>query len=1076
MTKKTPPDIEERKMIAEELDINFLVEAGAGSGKTSSLVNRMINLIKAGKYTAGEMAAITFTRKAAAELRDRFQDSLEAEFRKDHDTHISQRITTALLNLDQCYLGTIHSFCSRLLRERPVEAGLDPEFTEVEEVENRALMEQSWQRHLVEVKLYKPHLLENLRKIGVTLQSLQRGYYSLLNYPDLNLIYTRTEKPDLTPALESLKILLYKAKPSIPNPPLEDKHDELQLRILKALRHVQYFDLNNPATVANLLSVFARANHKITQKLWYDKSTKEFQSEFNALSTDVIIPTMERWQEYCHFHVMEFLLPGVESFTRVKEKESKLNFQDLLMKTSRMLRDYPEVRSYFQERYKCLLIDEFQDTDPIQSEVMFYLTGSDLHEKDWQNLIPRAGSLFVVGDPKQSIYRFRRADIDTYNLVKEVIGQNGGRVIHLTANFRSLKSLGEYCNAVFKDLLADHQNPYQALYQPMSAQRDDPTGVDFGVKLIEIPDHFKKKEEIIKEDSRRIASYIRNALDGQLPIFHNQPKDFLILLRYKDSMEAYARALEELNIPVIITGGSSLKSSVEAEELLQVLKLLADPANQLLLAAVLRGMFFGLSDDELYRFKQGGGTFNIFNPIPAGLEEDLLHTFTDAYSRLKAYYHYTRTLLPTVALEKILGHLGLLPFALTEPLGRSKGGLILQVLEHLRKAEAEGVTTFAGLVATFETLKEAGLEDELDLSFDGQNAVRLMNLHKAKGLEAPVVFLAHPFKNVRFDPDLHVSRVGNHPGGYFAFMDEFSKRTIAQPLNWQEYQEEEARYQAAEETRLIYVAATRARDLLIISRSLKDAAMTKNPWSCLIEKAAGQVVPAPRAPSPISAGPKEDVSLEDLLKARREFSAWIPGLAAPSYETYSPSTSLKDFEGGEIRRVSGGGVAWGSVIHRVLEETIRGEEDLESFINLALTEYGLPLERKSEVLSFLETMKKSPLWQRIEKAEVKLAEVPFTYKVDPHHKLAGLLEKKEVSQLISGVIDLVFKEGDEWVIVDYKTDRVEDEESLLALTEKYAEQVMTYVYAFEDLVGEKVKAAEIYYLHMNESRKVYGSA
>ncbi len=1071
MTNITPPDIKERKMIAEELQVNFLVEAGAGSGKTSSLVNRMINLIKTGKYCVGEIAAITFTRKAAAELKERFQDSLEKEFRQSQDPLVSRRLSQALLDLDQSYLGTIHSFCSRLLRERPVEAGLDPEFQELEEVENKALTQEAWQRHLVAVKLFKPHLLENINKIGISLDNLQRGFNTLVNYPDLSLIYTKVEKPDLRPALETLKSPLKKAEPFIPIPPHDNRYDDLQKRVLKALRQLKYFDMNNAVNIASLLATFARTSHNVTQKLWLDKPiAKELRDEFNALGRDVISSAMDRWREYCHYHVMEFLLPGIESYHQIKKKESKVNFQDLLIKTSTMLKNYPEVRDYFQKRYKCLLIDEFQDTDPIQSEVMFYLTGSDLKEKDWQKLIPRAGSIFVVGDPKQSIYRFRRADIDTYNLVKEIIVKNGGQVINLTANFRSIKAIGDYCNDVFENLLSEKENPYQALYRPIAAQRNNPEKTDFGVKVLEIDDDFEKKEEIVPEDARLIASYIRNALDRGLKINRNQeekekdltetpePGDFLIILKYKELMEIYARALEELNIPVIITGGSSLKNSLEIDELLKIAQAVVDPDNQVNLTAVLRGMFFGISDDELYRFKKGGGTFNILSPLPPGLEKEIRKTFTEAFAKLKSYYLYSRRYLPTVALEKIITDLGLLPFALTEPLGSSKGGLILQVLEHLRQAEAQGTTTFAGIVSFFETLKDAGLEDELNLAPQGQNAVRLMNLHKAKGLEAPVVFLAHPYKNVNFDPDLHVSRTGDNPGAYFAFTDDklYSKGIIAQPVNWQEYKEEEEKYQNAEETRLLYVAATRAKDLLIISKSNKDKSMSKNPWKPLLELTESPWVIKPSQISPPQLKDEEEISIEDLRKARQAFSSWTPPLSLPSYESFTPSTSDKSLEGVEIKKARGGGAAWGSVIHRILEGIVKGEEDLNTLIDLTLTENNLSLERKDEVLTILKNIKKSSLWQRIENAEIKITEVPFAYKVDKGH----------TPQLISGVIDLVFKEGDEWVIVDYKTDRVEEEKSLKALTAKYTEQIKAYALAWEDIVGERVKAAEIYYLHV----------
>ncbi|PKM79650.1 MAG: hypothetical protein CVU88_05335, partial [Firmicutes bacterium HGW-Firmicutes-13] len=634
MNNIVPPDYKERDKIEKELDKNFLVEAGAGSGKTSSLVKRMVSLIISGKYKAREIAAITFTRKAAAELKERFQNALEEAYRQTKDPKMSERLSQALLELDQCFLGTIHSFCGGLLRERPVEAGLDPGFKELDDIQNRDLVEKTWDSYLVEVKLYRWELMDNLNKAGVSPEDLKSSFTAMTGYLDVDFIFTKVEKPDLSPALNKLILLAEKAGEHIPDNPVENRLDDLQQKIKKSLRYRSYFDLTSDIHKVKLLSMFEKSSHKVIQKLWNSReSAKEIQREFNLLADGVIAPVLKKWKEYCHYHIMEFLLPGIEYFKKIKERQSYLNFQDLLKKTADMLKVYPEVREYFQGKYRCLLIDEFQDTDPIQSEVMFYLTGSDTAEKDWNKLFPKPGSLFVVGDPKQSIYRFRRADIDTYNLVKKIICASGGEILNLTTNFRSLQSIGDFCNSVFITLLAGEENPYQALFSPVNTVRREEEHTEYGIRFIEIDDRYAKKADIIEEDARLTAGYIKHALDGHVKLSRTpeeilkgvtqkpRPRDFLIILRYKEMMECYARALEKYGIPVTMAGGSSLTQNKEIYELNKVLRTVEDPDDKVYLAAALRGLFFGISDNDLFKFKKAGGNFHIYSAVPDCLDE-----------------------------------------------------------------------------------------------------------------------------------------------------------------------------------------------------------------------------------------------------------------------------------------------------------------------------------------------------------------------------------------------------------------------------------------------------------------------
>ncbi|KGK89158.1 exonuclease V subunit beta [Desulfosporosinus sp. HMP52] len=1086
-----PPDYEERLRLQQELFVNFLVDAGAGSGKTSSLVRRMVNLVKSGGVTTQQIAAITFTRKATYELRERFQITLEKAYREEKNPNIKEKLQLALVNLDQCFLGTIHSFCASLLRERPIEAGLDPEFEELDPLEEILLQEEAWESYLMDVKLNSSGLLERLDDIGVPTTELKEAFITLSQYSDVTMVCTEVSKPDLQPAMETLKNLVERAIKSIPNEEPEKGWDHLQKAILKANRFFKFFNMNKDFTVVNLLKAFDK-EFSVTQNRWISKDeAKQCRDDFNEFTVNILSPAMQTWREYCHYILIEFMIPAVQFYEQVRFKQSKLNFQDLLLITRNMLREHPEVRAYFHDKYPRLLVDEFQDTDPVQAEILFYLTGQDINQKDWHKLIPHPGSLFVVGDAKQSIYRFRRADIDTYNLVKKLIIQSGGEVVQLTTNFRSVEALGQWINPIFQTIFPEQESSYQAEFSPLRTLRPDGKGSVYGVKVLNIPAEFTKKDEILNADAEMIAQFIRWSLDGNLKLTHPsdqtnkeeirqaQPEDFMILLRFKDGMDLYARALEKFKIPFSMTGGSSLGDSLELAELYKLLRLLSDPDDQLLMVGVLRGLFFGISDDDLFQIKQAGGYFRIYSNVPEGLHEDLETRYGKALDKLKKYLQWAEKMMPSVAIEKILADLGMIPYVLGFAKSESGASYFYQVLEFLRKAERNGKTRFDQIVTEFSTIMSSSIEEELSLTTKEENVVRLMNVHKAKGLEASVVFLAQPFKEVSQKADIHIRRHGTEPEGYYVFNRKlgYHSERIAQPDGWCVYENEELRYLQEEEYRLVYVAGTRSKNLLIISRSLKDMDLRKNPWALLIQgSSAENELNAPEIEI-VSDNPDEIgtyVKPQELIAAREHFSMWVSALAKPSYQIVSP-TGLKE-QGIDlsVKRGAGGGKAWGNVIHQVFEELIKGNDDIDSVITLALQENEESLERKEEVYRVVEKFCRTDLWQRITQAESKYTEVSFSLQIDNGHPLNAYIKgANEKPVILSGIIDLAFKENGQWVIVDYKTDRVNEESDLDRLREFYAPQLKMYCEVWNSIIGESCQEGQLYFVEKNQLKNAF---
>lgn len=378
------------------------------------------------------------------------------------------------------------------------------------------------------------------------------------------------------------------------------------------------------------------------------------------------------------------------------------------------------------------------------------------------------------------------------------------------------------------------------------------------------------------------------------------------------------------------------------------------------------------------------------------------------------------------------------------------------------------MTSFSSIVQQYENILASDLDEEINILTEEQDAVRIMNVHKAKGLEAPVIFLVHPMKKIDIKKKVsqHIQREGDQARGYFTFskpINEYTDEVIAQPVNWEEYKVEELLYLEAEEIRLIYVAATRAKNMLVISSSAKND--NKNPWEVLLpEISEDSYLEIPDEASPLHQEKAEELLIEELLTEREELQNWQTPLKQKSYDLLSPTELVDKDELSLVQRREGGGLLWGTMIHQLFEALIKGTEDVNTALDRLLEDYKDFMERKNEIQFIVERFQQSQLWQRIQQAEEVYTEVPFSIKVEEGDPLYDQLQKDEKIVLFSGVIDLVIKEREGWTIVDYKTDRVEVKNDLIILSEKYGEQVRQYCQVWKEITGDKIERAEIYFV------------
>lgn len=1056
---KTIVDQSARDKIKQDLQKNFLVEAGAGSGKTTSLVDRMVNLIYTGTSKIEHIVAITFTRKAADELKVRFQSVLEKTWQAEEDEEIRARLSEALQNIERCFLGTVHSFCAKLLRERPIEANLDLDFKELEESDDDLLLEEAWGTYLQELLENKPHNLQAVEDLGISVDDLFKSLKEMRKYPDVEWVVETVPKPDMLSAFNAFMNLVKEARRAFPETEPAQGFDTLQKAIVTAIKKERFI---NPTKEKDIISVFTLFDKKlsVTQNRWLSKEDAKFYVEKISSTFDVLVkPLLQEWKEYCHPILSSFFQGAIQRYNQLKKERSLLNFQDLLIGASALLKANGEVREYFQEKYRFLLVDEFQDTDPIQAEIMFYLTGEDVTELVWTRCRPKPGSLFVVGDPKQAIYRFRRADIDTYNRVKELIEIHGGEVLQLTMNFRTLDSITTGLNTVFSKYLPESETVYQAAFRPLNSYHEDDGGGWTGIKQLSVPADYTKKDDIIIEDARNIANVIKQQM-----VQGATPRDFMVLTRYNDGISVYARTIEALGIPASISGEVIIGETSEFQELSILLKTFIDPTDQVSFVAALRGIFFGISDDELYQWKRENGYFSIFSNIPETLPEQVKRKFQLAFAKLRTYQKWIHQNAPTVAMEKIIDDVGFYPLLIKNNLGKRTYKSLLQIIAALRKQESNGNNTYKQI---FDRLTELVYKKTVVLNIEEDaDAVRIMNVHKAKGLEAPVVFLAHPAKLVKTESfvNKHIKRDDSSSKGYFTFSvrNGFQDKELAVPKNWDSLKEEELRYLIEEEIRIIYVAATRAEKTLILSSSAKND--NKNPWTLLFEIENIEAVETSVEEENIAVTPKV-ITLTDFKEQTEDKTSWIEDGRSKTYEHWSP-TKDKDYSSIiTIEREEGGGMSWGTVIHEVLEKVVKGQ-DVTRYIKATLEKHDISLEKEEEVIGILRKFQQTEIWDAVTKAEVVLTEVPFTKKIVKGEPLFKWLEGMETDTiLVKGVIDLIYKTKDGWVIVDYKTDRPSNHDDFDKLKDFYNSQIQFYKEIWEMLTDEKVVEEKLYFVY-----------
>jgi ATP-dependent helicase/nuclease subunit A len=830
-------DQTERERIRTSLDETLVVEAAAGTGKTSELVARLVNVLAEGRGTVQTIAALTFTEKAAGELKLRLRAGLEDEReRAAEGSPRRERLEDAIAHLEEARVSTIHGFCNDLLHERPVEARVDPGFEVLPEAEAEALYRRAFDAWLAETLEAPP---EGLRRAlrrrsfdGDPVDRLRRAGWQLVGWRDFRAPWER--RPfERAAAIEALVTRVHALHAQLATCatttdslyadlwPLRRLSEDVRTRERVAPRDHDGLE----AVLIDLLRESSfKSPHRGHPRNYRSGVTRDEILTAHAELLAALGAFAREADADLAALVQQALLETVDRYEELKTRAASLDFVDLLLRARDLVRDQGEVRADLQRRLSHIFVDEFQDTDPLQAEIVLLLSASGPTVGRWQEVTPAPGKLFIVGDPKQSIYRFRRADVGTYQAVKELLVARGAACVYLTTSFRAIPSIQRLVNAAFAPAMTDDRTALQAGYVPLAPHRDELAGQP-GIVALPVPKPYGRNGALAKwavEESlpTAVGAFVAWLLkeSGWKVTERERPREplpisarhvCLLFRRFTswgaDVTRPYVEALEARGIPHLLVGGRSFHLREEVESLRTALAAVEWPDDELSVYATLKGPLFAIGDEELVEYRQ---RFRRLHPYRQPKEEVGAHLqpVVDALALLRSL-HGLRNYRPVEdTVNRVLAATRAHAAFVLRPWGEQALANVLRIAELARTYEAAGSLSFRGFVERLQEEAE-GEAPEAPIVEESSEGVRIMTVHKAKGLEFPVVVLA----------DITAGIAGN-PGRYVAPERGLCALRLSgwQPWDLLEHEADELARDRAEGARVAYVAATRARDLLVV--------------------------------------------------------------------------------------------------------------------------------------------------------------------------------------------------------------------------------------------------------------------
>jgi ATP-dependent helicase/nuclease subunit A len=819
----------------------------------------------------------------------------------------------------------------------------------------------------------------------------------------------------------------------------------------------------------------------------------------------------------------------VDEFERRKHRAGKLDFVDLLIKVRNLVRDQPKVRKYLQDRFTHLFVDEFQDTDPLQSEILLLLAADNPAESDWRKTTPKPGKLLLVGDPKQSIYKFRRADIVQYQEVRESLIARGVGFVKLTRSFRAVRNIQQCVNTAFETEMTGDAASGQADWSPLEEHRADMKRRP-SVVVLPVPRPYKTriaKEAINQSLPDAIAAFIAWLVNESGWKVREDDEDVAVKARHiavlfrrrtqagHDLTREYARALESRNVAHVLAGSRSFHHREEVETLRVALTAIEWPDDELSVFATLKGSLFAIPDEALLLYRHRHGPLHPFRIAGVKADHAAAQPALDANAApvidalaILAELHRSRNRQPFAAtvnalLEITRAHAG---FVL-RPGGNQVLANVARVAELARSYELSGGTSFRGFVD--ELTAQADKEDaaEAPVLEENSDGVRLMTVHGAKGLEFKVVILA----------DLTANIAAREPDQFVDGARRLSATRLLRcaPRELAENEPTESARERAEGVRVAYVAATRARDLLVIP-AIGDEPFEGwlSPLNKAIYPSRAEWRRSAKATGCPAFGSSTVVERPLEYDQQEEFSV-KPGVVRPEHGTHEvvwwDPSKLElnvDVRGGlryEKLLADDGGVSlcayrdWqrkraaliesaarpqfkiirvteandppGNPISVVIESVAKaqgrpGGRRFGTLMHAVLRD--VPFESSRAIVAKLVELNARSIGAPMEEIDAArsaieaalahplMARARAAERIHREYPVTLPLEQ-ETGTVLEGVIDLAFIENGAWVIVDFKTDADSSSDSG-ARRGQYLRQLQWYGYALQRLTGIPAKA------------------
>ena len=1098
----------------------LFVEAGAGTGKTSTLVARLVRLVTHEHVALREIAAITFTEAAAAELRDRVRRSFEFACAGD-DPVVAERCRDALADLDGAAISTLHAFAQRILSEHPIEVAIPPRVDVLDEVQSTLAFEARWRDSVTRWQadpVFEP-LIVRLHSADVMVQSQNRA--SLKDIAAvLNANWDRLEDIDLgairAPALLARRTL-HSAIDHVLSLAADCRANDDRLlghliAIAPELRELRDADPADDDLLVRLLT-----NHgRWTAGGWGKKANwPDVDAARAALVALDAAATVLR--ERAVDDILAVWLVVLREFTlaaaHARRDRGELEFHDLLVLARRLLRTSDFARRALHERYTRLLLDEFQDTDPIQIELAMLIAsapdpGGVDASNEWSTLSAPSGRVFVVGDPKQSIYRFRRADIALFQRAREVFG--AAAHVALVANFRTVEPIVSWVNAVFGALMPV-ERAGQPRYSALAPTRRASESADHQVCLFgpchdDDPDASTLREreaadvaaivDTIRHDpaSRPVWQVGRDGLGAWRDA---TCADITVLIPSRQSLPMLEAALAERDVPYRIDTSTLVFDSPEIRDLLSIVAAVDDPSDELATVAALRSPVLACNDRDLFAWVQAGGSWDYRATVPVACVGGAV---AESMAALACWHEAARWCEPGTLLEQIVRSRDVFALALSHRRPRDAWRRVRFLIDQARRfADVGGGHLRAFLDWTALQRREGSRVPEPLLPETDDDAVRVMTFHGAKGLEFPIVVLSGltTQENAgRRGPQVHWDSAGR-PAVRLS--------SAATTENFDVLNDFESEMDADEKLRLLYVGATRARDHLFVSTHRRPRNVVKvdthaarvhltsadagsglwlgiDPMASLAlawPAGAGSdtrvvnrtTLDQPDQPDPqVTAhafaawcavrsrlertGAARSVwSATALAHAVHEATPGSPGSPGASVELPAGIAEAVDSvtrDEHAARSHGRAGTVFGRTVHAVLQHATVG--DLTALVALAeqaVADAALPATAVADVCASAASVLAAPTVQ------AALGSARHWREMSVYAPLvAGVTD----APVLEGFVDLLAEIDGELVLVDYKTDRVEHR-LLDAHVERYTPQLAAYAAAIEVATGRVVDRA-----------------